>query len=139
MKKEKKQFEKLCRMGNFNHNMRVLETKRGELKVVRRPTSEESDPNSYLPCKFCHGFFSGDELWRHAPKCSFRDEGEKQSSKRMKYEGRFMVAGGKFPTGCSQMLSEKVISIMAHDTISIAVQGDETILGLCTNMLEKRH
>ena len=136
--KRKKQFEKLCRMGNFNHNMRVLETKRGELKVVRRPTSEDSDPTSYLPCKFCHGFFSGDELWRHAPKCSFRDEGEKPSSKRMKYEGRFMVAGGKFPTGCSQMLSEKVISIMAHDAISIAVRGDKTILGLGSNMLEKR-
>ena len=135
--KREKQFEKLFRIGNFNHNTRVLETKRGEVKVVRRPTSEDSDPNNYLPCKFCHGFFSGDELWRHAPKCSFRDEGENPSSKRMKYEERFMVAGGKFPNGCSHMLSEKVISIMAYDAISIAVGGDKTILGLGSDMLEK--
>ena len=136
--KKEKQFEKLCRMGNFNYSTRVLEKKRGEVKVVRRPTSVDSDPNSYLPCKFCHGFFNGDELWRHAPKCSFRYEGEKPSSKRMKYKGRFMVAGGKFPTGCSQMLSEKVILIMADDAISIAVGGDKTILELGSYMLEKR-
>ncbi|XP_028412502.1 uncharacterized protein LOC114535339 [Dendronephthya gigantea] len=64
--KRKKQFEKLCRMGNFNHNMRVLELKKGELKVVRRPTANDEgsgNPENYLPCKYCHGFFLGDELW----------------------------------------------------------------------------
>ena len=77
-KKRKNLFEKLGRMGNFNHNMRVLENKEGELKVVRRPTSETtSDPQNYLPCKYCHGFFMSNELCRHASKCPFIDEEEK--------------------------------------------------------------
>ena len=139
--KRKKQFEKLCRMGNFNHNMRVLELKKGELKVVRRPTSEgSSNPANYLPCKFCHGFFVSDELWRHAPKCQFKEDeaGKETSSRSMKHEGRFLLAAGKFPTGCSNMLSEKVLSIMSYDAVSIAVRSDRTILTLGSNMVDKR-
>ena len=71
------QFEKLCRMGNYNHNMKVLDLDEGELKVVRRPPSNTS-PNisDYLPCKYCYGFFPSDELWRHGPKCPFNEDEE---------------------------------------------------------------
>ena len=69
----KKQFEKLCRMGNFNHNMTVLELKKGELKVVRRPSSNmDINSRNYMPCTFCHGFFQESLLRRHAAKCPFQ-------------------------------------------------------------------
>ena len=52
------ELDKLVRMGNFNHNLRVLEMKKGELKVIRRPgQGVDKDPSNYLPCQFCHGFF----------------------------------------------------------------------------------
>ena len=93
-KRRKHQFEKLCRFGNFNHNMEVLERNEGELKVVRRPApNTKVDPNDYLPCKFCHGFFLSDEIWRHAPKCPFKED-ETTSSRGMKYAG---VTGNMSP------------------------------------------
>jgi hypothetical protein len=67
-----------------------------------------------LPCKFCFGFFLSDELWPHAPNCSFKEE-EKTASKSMKYEGRLLLAGGKFPDGYSKLLAEKVVSKMIYD------------------------
>ena len=105
-------FEKLCRLGNYNHNIKVLELKKGELKVVRRPShGMDTNPSNYLPCTYCHGFFQKDELWRHAPKCPFKEGvGEaKVASKRMQYEGRFMLSSKKYPEGCSKQLSENVI------------------------------
>lgn len=56
----------------------------------------------------------------------------------MKYEGRFLLAAGKFPSGCSKMLSEKVLSIMSYDAVSIAVQSDKTILTLGSKVIDKR-
>ena len=52
----KEELTKIRKMGNFNHNLAVLETNEGELKVDRRP-SENINPMQYLPCKECNGFF----------------------------------------------------------------------------------
>ena len=84
-KRRKCQFEKLCRFGNFNHNMEVLECKEGELKVVRLPAlNMKVNPDDYLPCKDCHRFFLSEKLWRHAPKCPFQEDGT-TSSREIKY------------------------------------------------------
>ena len=56
----------------------------------------------------------------------------------MQYEGKLLIAGGKFPDGCSKLLSEKVLATMAHDSISLAVKSDKTILTLGSEMLEKK-
>ncbi len=106
---------------------------------MRRPKAEESaNPNDYLPCKYCHGFFLGCELWRHASKCPLRCEEDNHSSRSMQYEGKLLIAGGKFPDGSSKLLSDKVLATMAHDSISLAVKSDKTILTLGSEMLEKK-
>ena len=138
-KKRELIFEKLCRYGNFNHNMSVLEMNEGELKVVRRPPPGlKMSPHDYLPCKYCYGFFLGDELWRHGEKCPFKEENEKPASREMKYSARHMLAGGEVTEGCSKFLADKVLSKMACDEISLIVQGDQTILTVGSQMLEKR-
>ena len=107
----KLQLEKLCRMGNYNHNLKVLEIKKGELKLVRRPT-EDGDTNSanYLPCQHCHGFFSAKDLKRHNPKCPSAGESDKNvASKKLQHVGRLLLASNKFPTGSSQQLSDNVL------------------------------
>lgn len=55
----------------------------------------------------------------------------------MKYEGRCMLAAG-FPEGCSKLLSEKVISKMAYDSISVLVQSDKTILTLGSQLIQNK-
>ena len=49
-----------------------------------------------------------------------------------------MLAAGRFPSGCTKLLSENVLSKMAGDFVSIIVQSDETILKLGAQLLEKR-
>lgn len=135
----KKQLEKLRLMGNFLHNMKVLEIQDGELKVFRRPTAENrGDPNDYLPCKYCHGFVKKQDLWRHAKTCQFcTDEESMTKNKNLKYAGRLLLAANKFPKGCSKQLSEEVIGGMIDDQISQVVQSDETILLYGSTLLEK--
>ena len=75
-------LDKLGRLGNFNHNLKVLEVHEGELKVMRRPAhNEDKDPSNYLPCQFCHGFFQKKDLYRHCPKCPFAQDGSQLQAK----------------------------------------------------------
>ena len=65
-------LEKLTRMGNFNHNLKVLELQKGELKVVRRPGQNmDNNPTNYLPCQFCHGFFQKKRSLSAQPQLPF--------------------------------------------------------------------
>ena len=106
------QLERLCRMGNFNHNLKVLELQKGELKVVRRPgQNADKYPSNYLPCQFCHGFFQRKDLYRHSSKCPFA-EGANQAnirSKKMQHAGRLLLEANNYPTGASQQLSDNVL------------------------------
>ena len=65
-KKRELIFEKLCCYGNFNHNMSVLEMNEVPLKVVWcPPVGMKMNPDDYLPCKYCYGFFLGE--WGKMP------------------------------------------------------------------------
>ena len=130
-------------MGNFNHNLGVLENEKGELKVIRRPgQGVDKDPSNYLPCQLCHGFFQKKDLYRHTPKCPFVPENSDQvnvRSKKLQHTGRLLLAANNFPTGCSPQLSEHVLSIMAVDhVLHDVVRSDETILMVGSTILENR-
>ncbi|XP_028410642.1 uncharacterized protein LOC114533333 [Dendronephthya gigantea] len=133
-------LDKLCRLGNFNHNLKVLEVHEGELKVMRRPgENEDKDPSNYLPCQFCHGFFQKKDLYRHCPKCPFAQEiNHTMKSKKLQHAGRLLLAANKFPSGASQQLSDNVLAIMAMDDVSAVVRTDETILRVGSTLIEKR-
>ncbi len=135
------QLERLCRMGNFNHNLKVLELQKGELKLVRRPgQNADKDPSNYLPCQFCHGFFQRKDLHRHSSKCPFAEGADQANirSKKMQHAGRLLLAANNYPTGASQQLSDTVLSIMALDDISAVVRTDETILMVGSTLIENR-
>ena len=71
----KKQLEKLRLLGNYHHNLRVLQSKQGELIVSRRPsTSKRCNPNDFLPCSHCLGFIRRQELWKHVKSGKFKPE-----------------------------------------------------------------
>jgi hypothetical protein len=132
------EIDKLCHLGNFNHNLKVLEVHEGELKVMRRPAyNEDKDPSKYLPCQFCHGFFQKKDLYRHCPKCPFAQDGSQiVRSKKLQHAGRLLLAANKFPTGASQQLSDNVLSIMAMDDVSAVVRTDETIRRVGSTLIE---
>ena len=62
-------------MGNYHHNIQVLETGIGELIVARQPSQGANPgPGDFLPCTliFCLGFFKKGELRRHYKTCEFK-------------------------------------------------------------------
>jgi len=54
----------------------VLTTGTSKLAVVYRPSEDvDADDLNYIPCQFCHGYFSRRQLWRHAEKCRCKPVG----------------------------------------------------------------
>ena len=38
--------------------------------MIYRPSKDvDADDPKYIPCQFCHGYFSQQQLWHHAKKC----------------------------------------------------------------------
>ncbi|XP_028415486.1 uncharacterized protein LOC114538508 [Dendronephthya gigantea] len=138
-KRRKDLFAKLRKMGNFNHNIKVIEKREGELKVDRRPAAG-TDPKQYLPCTGCNGFFLAHELTRHAATCLRSDEPAggkvKPSAKRMQFDGKLLLAGGG-ASECSKQL-QSILKIMARDDISAVAQADPTILAVGSDMVEQK-
>lgn len=116
-KELQKAMEKIRLMGNFGHNLKVLEIGEGELKVWRRPASEgETNPSDYLPCMYCLGFILKKELWRHLKTCRLYN-GDASPHRRLRYECGLLLAANRFPEGCSDELSTHVIPIMTPDNM----------------------
>ena len=110
------------------------------MKVICRPgQGMDKDPSNYLPCQFLRGFFQKKYLYWHTPKCPFVNPDQVNvQSKKFQHAGRLLLASKKFPTGCSPQLPEQVLSIMVIDHVSDVVQSDETILVVCSTLLENR-
>ena len=66
--------------GNFFHNVKVMREQKGELILVRRPTSGKISHTEFLPCSRCLGFFLKAEIWRHQQFCDIKavEEGPHQ-------------------------------------------------------------
>jgi len=52
-----KEITRLRLSGDYYHNLNVLQTKSGNLVVVRRPKDVVVDYSDFLPCTGCRGFF----------------------------------------------------------------------------------
>ena len=72
--KRAKSLAELRKLGNFNHNIKILKEKTGEIIVCKRPTMETSY-DLFLPCSSCLGFYAYDDLWRH--QCPGKKEGKR--------------------------------------------------------------
>ena len=74
-REQAKAFTYLMNRGNFEHNKRVLEQKKGELYLRRRPKSSTIPISSFLPCPGCLAFMTKSCLPRHASECDLVDPG----------------------------------------------------------------
>ena len=71
--KRKLIWEKLCREGNYDHNTLVLNTKRGEIVPLRRP-SESCSADRFIPCEFCKAFLVKGDSGKHQKNCNMRNK-----------------------------------------------------------------
>ena len=136
-KERKQQFAKLWKMGNFNHNMQVLENKERELKVHRRPTGTVNPPALFamheLQC-----FFLEHELCRHAILCMHNEKGKKPSTRQMQHVVQILLALSKSRQQHTASYWEGILPIMTPDDVTAVVKTDPTILSVDSQMAENR-
>ena len=112
-------------LGDYYHNLNVLQTKRGHLVVVRRPTDVTVDYSDFLPCTSCRGFFLRTELWRHVRKCQFA---EPESCKRCQKDAQLLIAPVIYSHVTGSPALSQILGAMKNDEISLVAKNDALIL-----------
>ena len=135
----KKHLEKLRLLGNYHHNLTVLETGRGELILKRRPVSDEKCiPGDYLPCQYCLGFIKRQELWKHIKSCDSKPEGyDTPKYQRVQAKARLLLPN---PATCSSDTSSilrRLFLTMKRDEVFQVAQDDWLINEVGLFLVEK--
>ena len=135
----KKHFEKLRLLGNYHHNLTVLETGKGELILKRRPSSHgKCNPSDFLPCHYCLGFFKRQELWKHIKSCDCKPEDGDHTPKYQKVQAkaRLLLNPAASSSDNSSILS-RLFSTMKRDEVSLIAKNDWLIKEVGLFLVEK--
>ena len=135
------ELEKLSLLGNF-HNIQVLETKCGDLIVMRQPScSDDVKVEDFLPCPHCYGFVRKIDLWQHNKSCQFKEscgdgEGEdEQKYTRLQQHSKLILLTHHKHSECRALL--KTFAAMKSDEITITARNDELIKMYAASLTEK--
>ena len=128
-KEHKKAIEMLRLQGNFYHNLCMLESKSGQLIVIRRPgEGEECSVDYFLPCPHC-GFMKKKDLWRRVKGCIFRsgddDIGDDKKYQKLQNKSKLLI----LPSICPDKgpLFQDVVAFMKSDPITLVARNDSVI------------
>lgn len=129
-KRRKISFTQLRNKGNF------LKSLHDENVVpVRKPNQSADQPttSSYLPCKYCCGFYNKKYLYRHVKICPLN----KERSIRMnaQSEGQSLLSTYKD----NDILRREVFPNMRPDDISFAAKTDPLICAVARRYLKSHH
>ena len=143
----KTELERLRLLGNYLHNLRVLETKSGRLIVMRRTSNSEEIKEQYkdfLPCSHCLGFFRRSELWRHNKSCSFKNketDGEEdienafeQNCRNIQQKSKMLLLSHENPSDCN--ILRETFASMKSEEITIA-KSDQLIRRYGAHLAER--
>ena len=128
-------FDELRNLGDFNHNITVLQGGKGELIVKKRiSSSSDRTADEYLPCTYCLAFCISSELWRHVKGCKFRTrplavvpENQKGTIKLSRWMLRGAVAVG-LPEIVNREFAYHIIESMMPHEVSNTAKRDHLIL-----------
>mgnify|MGYP001793677343 CR=1 FL=1 len=124
---------KLRNLGNHLHNLEVLKSGEGQLKVVYRPKQERGHVVwNYVPCTYCLGYYLKSDLWKHVQRCPLR-EGKAAVGIRHVELGRALLP---VPKDTSKKLW-KIITSMYDDSVANIIRSDGLIMALGEHLLFK--
>jgi len=131
--KRRQKFEYLMCVGDYYHNISVLESGSGQLIVLRRPTGEESmlhniQPKDYTPCPGCLGFVKRRDLWRHASKCKDIEQDLKKTRSATQQASRLLLC--PITSNASPEYTREVTARMMSDHITEVASTDLLITQL---------
>ena len=107
----------------YKHNVSVLQKKKGVIIPVYRP-SHPVDPEHYLPCQHCLGFYAKEDLWKHGCKVQETSHEPDEGEPPVKKTRKSYVKGSKCLLPCSTELSGK----FAKNVLAGLRDGDESRL-----------
>ena len=122
----------------------MLESKSGQLIVMRRPgVEEECSRDDFLPCPDCLGLLKRKDLWRHVKVCNFRstgshvddDEGDDMKYQRLQTKSKLLIMPSICPGKSS--LFQDVVASMRSDDITHVARNDSVISAVGTMLVEK--
>lgn len=126
-KRRKIMFNKLRNEGNF-----LKSTTEENVIPIRKATSDEP-PNlsTYLPCKFCKGFYKKTSLFRHIKVCPQNTDGRSKRT-NAQADGQSLLAT------CSQndSLRAEIFPTLRADQISLAAKTDKLICAVARRYLK---
>ena len=135
LKERKVVLAKYRNLGDFNHNVKVLQNKDGTLIVGRRHHTEKSPSyRDYLPCNYCLTFFVKQELWRHCQHCTFRKTPlnkypDKKQAKDCIVASTMLLNGATGVLDMDQVkFNEHVLNNMHSDEISRTIKSDRLLI-----------
>lgn len=134
----KKHLEKLRLLGNFHHNLNVLETDKGELILKRRPSSDKRcNPDDFLPCKHCLAFMKRQELWKHMKCCKFKPEGDDAPRyQKVQAKAKLLLNPAASSSDNHSILS-RLFSTMKRDEVTLIAKNDWLIKEVGLFLVEK--
>lgn len=129
--KRKLLIRKLVNDGDYNHNFKVFQDKRGELIPCRRPSASCTGsvvPNDFVPCEMCFGMFMKSDLWKHRKKCSLRPcDAENGNSVRRRHMQSSNALLLPICDEASKGLKHSILHTMNNDDVSDVVRSDRLI------------
>lgn len=144
----KKELERLRLLGNYQHNLRVLETKCGQLIVLRRPSKSEEIKGEYkdfLPCSQCLGLFRKSKLWCHNKSGSFKNketDGERDSEnvveqnyRNVQQKSKMLLLSQENPSDSS--ILHETFATVKSDEINMIAKNDHLIRRYGAHLAER--
>ena len=71
--KRQSTLAKLRNLGNHFHNNQVIQKRKGDLAVVRRPSASTGKCDRWAPCPHCFAWILAKNVYSHAMKCRFNE------------------------------------------------------------------
>ncbi|XP_076092695.1 uncharacterized protein LOC143064064 [Mytilus galloprovincialis] len=129
MKDRKRMIDLLRLKGCHQHNMKVNQSKTGEIILARRIlTSESFDIEKYGACPSCLGWFLISNFQRHQSNCLGNSTRTKQSKASLVTQSQ--IISRRISDEASPALVREVFSIMTIDEVSKVAKNDKLIISL---------
>ncbi|XP_039615958.1 uncharacterized protein LOC120533247 isoform X1 [Polypterus senegalus] len=134
-KERKKQLDHLRNRGNFAHNHEVIQSGSGDLIPCKQP-QKPMDSKDFMHCANCQGLFARKFLWCHMKRCKLKTLDEAASKPGKNRVQSTCAFASPMPPGVSCGLW-KILSVMVHDEVLLAIKSDPFIIQLGEHLYGK--
>ncbi|KAL3837344.1 hypothetical protein ACJMK2_022708, partial [Sinanodonta woodiana] len=126
-------IENIKHMGNYKHNIKVINLQNGNLIVAKRSATDQNY-DQYLPCIYCLGFFKKGDLWKHGRSCKFKCPNATGNETSMQARSKLLLSS-TVESRCKNL--SPILDSMHNDEVYGFLKNDNLILSFGKILFEK--